>query len=242
MSRIKAVSFDLDDTLLDGRAFARSIEQTCRSISEYRPVLDPQRILAANRAAFSEIGPATIDDWTLGRMTGLEVSRQVWKLTLTLCGVTDHSLIDYATATHLEVAKATYRPFEDAAQVLTVLAESRIPAALITNGASDTQRVKLQMMGLLDRFDPLVISGEIGKAKPDKDAFAPVRAAFDCSADEIWHVGDSLTTDVAGAVEIGFTAVWLNRFGAQVGRGIRPNFEISSLTELLDLLNGRGTA
>jgi hypothetical protein len=38
---------------------------------------------------------------------------------------------------------------------------------------TDTQRVKLQMMGLLDRFDPLVISGEIGAAKPDKDAFTP---------------------------------------------------------------------
>jgi hypothetical protein len=48
----------------------------------------------------------------------------VWKLTLALCGTTDRSLVDYATATHLELAKTTYRVSEDAARVLTILAES----------------------------------------------------------------------------------------------------------------------
>jgi putative hydrolase of the HAD superfamily len=239
MNRIEAISFDLDETLLDGSAFAQSIEQTCRRIKEYRPLLEPERILKANRAAFSELGPATIDDWTLGRLSGLEVSRRIWNLTLALCGETDVSLVDWATAVHLKLAESTYRPFEDATRLLSVLGESRIPMALITNGASDTQRAKLQMMGLLDRFDPLVISGEIGAAKPDEAAFSPLRVAFDCPAKEIWHVGDSLTTDVAGAAAVGFTAVWLNRSGAPARGGMRPDLEITSLTELINSVNCR---
>jgi HAD-hyrolase-like len=49
----------------------------------------------------------------------------------------------------------------------------------------------------------------------------------------VWHVGDSLATDVAGAVAVGIRSVWLNRTGRQLAPSDpRPDSEITSLREL----------
>jgi cyclopropane-fatty-acyl-phospholipid synthase len=59
-------------------------------------------------------------------------------------------------------------------------------------------------------------------------------------ADETWHIGDSLSSDVAGAKAAGLTAVWLNRHGVQrTGSDPEPDYEIASLSELLPLLGLR---
>lgn len=53
-----------------------------------------------------------------------------------------------------------------------------------------------------------------------------------------WHVGDSLTSDIAGASNAGLgAAVWLNRTGAVLADGVRPDYEIALLTELPALLD-----
>ena len=50
------------------------------------------------------------------------------------------------------------------------------------------------------------------------------------------HVGDSLVNDVAGAQNVGISAVWLNREGVTNDTGIRPDYEISSLIEITTIL------
>jgi FMN phosphatase YigB (HAD superfamily) len=56
--------------------------------------------------------------------------------------------------------------------------------------------------------------------------------------DSVWHVGDSLESDVAGAKGAGLRSVWLNRRGLVLPEGApRPDHEIGSLQELVELLN-----
>jgi len=64
---------------------------------------------------------------------------------------------------------------------------------------------------------------------------------------DVWHVGDSLTTDVAGAHAAGLHSVWLNRQAGpapidQPRPDIAPDIEIASLAELPALLQGTGTS
>ena len=55
--------------------------------------------------------------------------------------------------------------------------------------------------------------------------------------ENVWHIGDSLASDVAGAKASGLTAVWLNRHGAvRKEDDPQPDHEIASLAELLLLL------
>ncbi|GJM69302.1 hypothetical protein HMSSN036_15180 [Paenibacillus macerans] len=49
-------------------------------------------------------------------------------------------------------------------------------------------------------------------------------------------VGDKLTTDIKGSLSVGMTAVWINRDGKQPSDEIKPDYEISHLSELHDII------
>ena len=134
-------------------------------------------------------------------------------------------------------ALETYRLFDDVADLFTQLRRSGIPVALITNGASDTQREKLSALGIKDWFNAVVISGELGVAKPSASIFSVALKMLAVEREYAWHVGDGLDTDVAGAKATGLTAVWLNRNGRKLSHDDpQPDTEIQSLRELLHIV------
>lgn len=230
----RGLSFDLDDTLIDGDASAQAIIRTCEEIAP-RIGLDPARVLAANEEAWHRYWPDVEDGWMLGRLDGEAVSLEAWRRTLLACGVNDVDLARAARQAHIRHAQATARLHDDASPMLDLL-KPRFPLAVITNGASDTQRSSLRLLDLEDRFDAVLISGELGVAKPDPAVFRMAAARLGVEPVAVWHIGDNLGTDVAGARAAGLTAVWLNRLGAASTVEVRPDHEIRSLDELPALL------
>lgn len=238
MRPFDAISFDLDSTLLDGRDFHRSTIETCNIVAATSGRLSAAALLEANQTAFAEYLPECFDDWTLGILSGEALGRESWRRALRKCGETSESLVDLAATTHHRLAQDTYRLFPDVRDLLNRLAAASIPLALVTNGASDTQRDKLHALGILDAFAVLSISGEIGAAKPDGLAFAPVLEGITAAPDRIWHIGDNLETDILGAQSVGMRSIWLNRDGVRNETGIVPDVCIESLRELTALLDG----
>ena len=113
----------------------------------------------------------------------------------------------------------------------------RYRLALITNGASDTQRGSLRMLGIEQAFDAVAISGEVGVAKPDPAIFQVALRGLGFGPEQAWHIGDDALTDIAGAHAAGLTAVWLNRSESLWIHGEPgPHYEVSSLSELPKLL------
>ena len=111
---------------------------------------------------------------------------------------------------------------------------ARLPLALITNGASDTQREKLRVLDIEHSFDAVVISGEVGIAKPDPSVFDQALKQLAVERETVCHVGDSLATDVTGAQAARLTAVWLNRSGLlRREDDPEPDVEIRSLSNLM---------
>ena len=127
-----------------------------------------------------------------------------------------------------EERRARHETFEDAAPVLDAL-RGDYRLALVTNGASCLQREKFEASGLADRFDAVVVSGELRSAKPDPSVYACALEAVGARAGDAVMVGDSLTNDVDGAVAAGLRAVWLNRSGES-----RPA-DRGDLVEIADL-------
>jgi putative hydrolase of the HAD superfamily len=122
-----------------------------------------------------------------------------------------------------------FEPFADAAAVLDELSRSR-RLALVTNGAACLQREKLAACGLEAYFDVVVVSADVGVAKPGAEIFEHVLTRL--NADGGVMIGDSLDRDVEGAIAAGLGAVWLNRDGAE-GQPSRPDVtEIATLAEL----------
>ena len=86
-------------------------------------------------------------------------------------------------------------------------------------------------------FGAVVISGEVGRAKPDASVFTLALDELGGARENVWHVGDSLRTDVAGAQAAGLTAVRLTRRGVhRTDPDPKPDYEIRSLAELAALL------
>lgn len=237
MRRVCALLLDLDNTLLDGSFFPQSIARTCEELALLRTGLEAKRLQEANHAVFGTYGPETHGAWTLGRLSGAELTLEAWRRTLQACGNHDDALAQFAAKTHLRFAWDSYQPFSDVAGLITLVRQTRIPIALVTNGASDTQRNKIESMGIADLFNAFSISGETGIAKPDKRAFTVVLTALGVSGKSVWHVGDSLSSDVAGANATGLSSVWLNRDGAVRSKNeAQPDLEITSLSELTPYL------
>jgi 2-haloalkanoic acid dehalogenase type II len=234
---LKALLFDLDDTLLDGSYVQTSLRRTCARLSKQVDDLDADVLMDANAGVWAEYWPEIERQWVFGGMPTEAVRTEVWSRTLRRCGCEDESLALLAARVHSELEREDYCLFDDARILLEELA-GRLPLALITNGPSDLQRAKLRTIGLEDRFDSIVVSGEVGASKPDPSVFRIALDALSVTPEEAWHVGDNLATDVAGANAVGVTSIWLNRTNTRVIVEGCPHatHEIHSLNELMALI------
>ncbi len=236
MSRPRALFFDLDGTLLDGSGAAAALRRVCADIAAARPGLSAGRLLEANGEIWRVYWPEVEDTWTLGGLSGAALGLEAWRRTLQASGCDDEALAGLAMDAHIQHAREESRLFPDAEQLLSLLPAS-LPLALITNGASDTQRDKLNALGLVDRFAAVIISGEAGAAKPAAVVFRTALDILGCDPQSVWHVGDNLATDVAGANAAGITSVWLNRTGVdRADMDPKPGYEVGSLLDLMALL------
>ena len=173
---------------------------------------------------------------------GAGVGGEAWRRTLAACGVLDDALVDFAAETHSRLAREAHRLFDDVRPVIDAARDRGIALALVTNGATDTQREKLDALGIERWFDVIVVSGEIGVAKPDITPFRVALDAIGVAAADAWHVGDGLHTDVAWANAAGLTSVWLNRNGrVRSDADPVPDVEVRSLRELIGVLEEPGS-
>lgn len=108
---------------------------------------------------------------------------------------------------------------------------------LITNGLQKVQRSRLAKSILGDYFEPVIISEEVGTAKPDPEIF---KVAFDKmdnpKKSEVLIIGDSLTSDIKGGNNFNIDTCWFNPEGNIAGAEYGINYEIHSLDELYDVV------
>lgn len=228
MPELRAVFFDLDDTLVDGewREDAFRIVAEAAAPRAGRTVGD---VVSALRAGYAEVAARVEDEWVLGRISGAERYAAAVRAAFGRLGVPDGELVEDAAELFVRTAPRAYRPFADVHDALWRVRLAGLACGVITNGAPDAQRAKLEALGLKDRVDVVVISGELGIPKPDPRIFDRALALAGVGPDEAAHVGDSLRTDVAGADGAGLVGVWINR-AAIASPG--PTLEIASLAEL----------
>jgi HAD superfamily hydrolase (TIGR01509 family) len=143
----------------------------------------------------------------VGEMDVLDVSREVWRRAVHACGHDQPSVVALAYNMHQQVGREMSRLFDDVPVFLAALREAQIATALVTNSSTRTQQAKLEAVGLESAFDVVVISGSIGVAKPDAAIFEAALGRLRLTSAHVWHVGDSLSTDVAGAAAAGIPSV-----------------------------------
>jgi putative hydrolase of the HAD superfamily len=149
-------------------------------------------------------------------------------------------------ARYFEHYRESWTLHDDAIAALDALATElpRVRLGVITNGELDYQLAKLERLGILDRFEHVIASGDVGVTKPDPRIFRSAVDRFAADAPVAWaaYVGDRLRTDAVGAASAGLVGVWLHRADApmtadeEADAAASAVLEITSLAELPHLL------
>ncbi len=232
LTALKALTFDLDDTLYDNRPVIQRTEQESLAYlqnkhPELREITSSELHLV--RAELREQEPEIYHDVTEWRRCSLVLllQRQGYSLQQAQQGA-DDAMDDFAHwRSKVEVPQETH-------QTLQALAE-RFPLVAITNGNADPH-----VFGLGHYFQFILRSGPDGRSKPFSDMYDNASRLLGLSPESILHVGDDLTTDVAGALRSGFQACWINdrdrSLMAVSDSRLLPHIEISRLASLQSLL------
>ena len=166
-----------------------------------------------------------------GKTTNLEDIRfQAFKRTLQEIDRPDDNLARHLNDVYFRHRFEDTEPYEDVLPALQALKE-RYRLGLLSKGNSYPERC-----GFEGIFDSVVFSQEHRVEKPDPAIFRIALMELGCSEAELLHVGDSLENDVEGAHNAGIRCAWLNRDNNKNDTAVKPDYEISSLTELLNIL------
>jgi len=226
LSRIKAITLDLDDTLWP---VWPAIEKAEQALSDWLALHAPQTAaLLAQPAARHELRehvnalhPQSRHDLSFLRRTSIA-------LALGRSGE-DAGLADAAFEVFF-AARQRVTLFDDALAGLEALSR-RYPLVALSNGNADVHRI-----GIGAHFIASISAQQFGVGKPDPRIFQAAARAAGVRPDEVLHVGDDAALDVLAALDCGMQAVWVNRAGLPWNHPALPQDTVATLTELCDLL------
>ena len=115
--------------------------------------------------------------------------------------------------------------------------KGRVKQYAVTNGTKIAQDKKLSKSGLIEVFDDIFISEEVGYEKPDVRFFEHVWAKIGAyRPDEVMIVGDSLTSDMQGGNNAGIVCCWYNPKKVPNTKNLKIDYEIENLNEIKALI------
>jgi len=219
--------FDADGTLFDyDRAESAALEQAFSQIGvSFEPGFVP---------TYRRINQALWQAVERGEITPGLVKVRRFELLLEAIRVA-HSPVAFS-ASYLECLAACSELMEDADEVLATL-RRRYQMAILTNGLKEVQRGRLARSSIRHHISEIIISEEIGFAKPAREFFDTAFGRLGHpSKHEVLMIGDGWASDIQGAFQYGIDTCWYNP-----GRKPRPSSqaitrEIASLRELNDWL------
>ncbi|MCL6642916.1 MAG: HAD family hydrolase [Candidatus Bipolaricaulota bacterium] len=233
MKKLRAIFFDLDETLLDTSGCRPpAVEASFRVAAQKYPQLDGE---AWHRAS-EEVRAEMHDLWLNSSNSGAELLREGAYRILKKLGIDDKALAPHVSQAYYLTWVSHLKLFPEVPEVLAEL-RGRYRLGIISNGPSDLQRYKLRLFELEREFDPIVISGEIGVAKPDQKIFRYALERAGVSPEEALYVGDSPVYDIVGAKGAGMMMVWVNRSGVpSENLDPKPDYVTQDLSSLLLIL------
>jgi putative hydrolase of the HAD superfamily len=256
---LRAVLFDLDDTLIVEMPIEdRLMRDVLRPVAErhgldldhcYHTVREEADKLWVHAPAYRYCDQLGFCAWegmwstfesSRPEMAGMQewgatFRRQAWAQALEVLGVREEGLAERLAEEYQEARRNTHIVFDDVEEVLADLKKD-YRLGILTNGAQWIQRTKIDGSRLEHYFETTVITGDVGVGKPGAPPFLVALDNLGVAPEETAMVGNSLTSDVRGAQNLGLFAVWLNRDDAWHQPGITPDAEIRTLRELRDVL------
>jgi len=222
LTKIRAISLDLDDTLWPiWPTIARAEQVLLAWLQEHAPttaaMFASPEALRDIRNQIQSVRPDLHSDLSAMRRESIRVA---------LHRAGDDSLLADEAFEVFFAERQKVDLFDDVLPALEHLA-ARFPLVALTNGNADIGRV-----GLSAYFKASISAREFGVGKPDPRIFVAAAGACGVMPAEVLHVGDDALLDVLGALNADMQAVWVNRTDQLWMQEQQPHAEIASLAEL----------
>ena len=234
----RAMLIDMDDTILSayGRPEIAWNKVAAEFSSEFAPLL-PQQVAAAVLDSARQFWASADAEW---RLKLAEARQLVVRNGFAALAAAGQPALPMELAVRFADRFTAYRDeemfvFPGAHDAIDTLKAHGVKLALVTNGAAEIQRAKVERFALTHRFDHIQIEGEHGFGKPDERAYLHAMRALGVSAPETWMIGDNLEWEIEVPQRLGIYAIWMDAHGdgLPAGSSVKPDRIIRSLSELL---------
>jgi len=218
------ILFDADNTLFD---FDRSAHEALqRTIEAHGVAFEP-----AHATTYQQINTRYWHAFERGEVEQSRLRVGRFEELLKNLGLT---ATDPATfATHYEQRLSEGGHLLDGSEEILEILRPHVQMALITNGLQSVQRPRLAKSPIRPYFREILISEEVGAAKPDPQIFEVAFSRMGSPTPaEVLMVGDSLSSDIRGGADFGCDTCWYNPHQNPLGSDVSPTFEIEHLRQL----------
>ena len=233
----RALLLDVDDTIVDTEA--AMVEAGTQAAAAVWPERPPGEHLAVAQRYYDDperwfpryaAGDVSFDAMRAGRLGGVARSLGL--------DLPEGAHRRYEEA-YGPAFRAAQRLFPDVPRLLDEAGRRGLPVALLTNSAYAPTRVKLEALGLVERFEVVVTTDTLGFGKPDPRVYREACRQLGARPGDVVCLGDSLEWDVLGALAAGLRAIWLDRAGVGTDQPLASVRDLHEVTEGLTSRFGR---
>lgn len=217
------VLFDADETLFHFDAF-----QGMQLMFERKGV----EFLQEDYQEYQQLNKPLWDDYQNGDITAAQIKH-----------IRFQSWAEKLDTTTQELNNAFLQAMADICSMLPGAKElldslvGKVKLGIITNGFTELQAIRLEKMGLSEYFEHVVISEQVGVAKPDMKIFDYAMQKMGAvDKNKVLMVGDNLLSDIKGGIGFGIDTCWLDSQAQVNPTELQPTFTVNSLPELQRLL------
>lgn len=239
MARLpKAILFDLDDTIISAGSrklvFQALADEFAAAFAPLSPPEAAARLESHAKVFWDD--PGRHRRWRMNLAEGRRamIAEAFAAIAAEAPGATPAAAEAFAARLH--AAREENRCFPGAIETLQAVRAAGVKMALVTNGAAETQRAKIEQFALAPLFDHIQIEGEAGFGKPEERAYLHALQTLRVAASDAWMIGDNLEWEVAAPQRLGIYAIWHDHLGEGLppGGAYRPDRIIRAISELLE--------
>ena len=224
---LKAVIFDLDNTLFDFNTAHRMGLLAMAQYGESRFGLPADRFVQAYQLADLQIKKE--QPLAAACHNRMIIAQRMLEMLGLPSLVTPLELYETYWGTIIR----TIKPYDGVTLLLSKLKRQHIRTGIVTDMTAHIQHRKIAALGLSEYFDVIVSSEEAGVEKPNPKIFHDCLNKLHVRPRESVFIGDSFERDVCGAHAAGMMPFWLNIGGAPTPKANFAFKEVRSITEIL---------
>ncbi|MBU0536457.1 MAG: HAD-IA family hydrolase [Nanoarchaeota archaeon] len=216
---LKAITFDLDNTLIDFMSFKKKATYSAAD--------------AMVKAGFRGNIKKELFEFYLSH--GIE-SEDAFQKFLHKKGVKSDRILAAGLNAYLKVKYKNLKPYPKVKSVLKRLKAKGLKLAVITDAPRLKAYMRLDEMGIADYFDVVVGLEDTGRVKPSRLPFKKALKELGVKADEAMHVGDWRERDILGAKRVGMKTC-VARYGKnKLGRKVWADCYLDGVGDILKAL------